>query len=258
MRKIKSVVIIVALIPILIIDLDLLNITNIIPLTSKYDWLGFLGAYISGICTLVLGIISIKQNDTLSNVNKKMLDNDMIANCFSKIDIERVNYFDATEKEYNKEVYGLKMVNIDKDNKKNHYHKIILQIKDNNNLPLVSAKIEKLEIEFDYNDELFTFRKKNTYYSNDSVILEVTPHNDKITYYLPICILDDVKYLKSIYNNKEIRVIAQISIKNSFNVVSNGEYTLVLSKGNKASEDWTEYSLRGRKIYFNKIEYKDE
>ncbi len=150
------------------------------------------------------------------------------------------------------------MVNKEKENTENHYHKIILQIKDNNNLPLVSARIEKLEIEFDYNDDLSAFRKKNTYYSNDSVILEVTSHNDKITYYLPICILDDVKYLKSIYDNKEIRVVAQISFKNSFNVVSSGEYTLVLSKGNKVSEGWSEYLLRGRKIYFNKIEYMDE
>ncbi len=79
MRRMKSIVIIAVLIPILIIFLDLFNITSIIPLTNKYDWLGFLGAYISGICTLFLGIISIKQNDTLSNVNKKMLNNDMIA-----------------------------------------------------------------------------------------------------------------------------------------------------------------------------------
>lgn len=91
---------------IILIIFDLINITRLIPLSSNYDWLGFIGTFISGIATLVLGIVSIKQNDALYEANKKMISNDMISNCFSKIDIEKINYMDHTKTLYSTD-YGI-------------------------------------------------------------------------------------------------------------------------------------------------------
>ena len=242
---------------IILIIFDLINITRLIPLSSNYDWLGFIGTFISGIATLVLGIVSIKQNDALSEANKKMLSNDMISNCFSKIDIEKINYMDNTKNLYNTD-YGIELVNSECNIKNKYYHKLILHINDSNDLPLSFGYIKELKIEHDYTDDLTTFRKESVYKPiNDKFIkLEVTPASNRITYYLPICLLDDAKNLKEIENNNSLRITFYMSIKNSFNVISNGEYTIVLNKG-KLVSDWTEYTLYGRKIYFKDIVYED-
>ena len=257
----KVIMIIVILIPILIIVLDLCNITETIKLTSKYDWLGFIGAYISGVCTLWLGMISISQNETLKEVNKKMLKNDMISNCFSQIDIESINYLD---KNFRKEMeyFGIDMITenvIDSNNL--YYFRVIIQIKDENHLPLVSARINKLELQYEFDDGMTVLNKNSKYKSNktNETKLEVTPNNETISYYLPINILDNVVDLKQIDKSKKLRIVAQIDIKNSFNVISKGEYTIVLNQKNKINNsDWTEYSLIGRKVYYNDITYKEE
>ncbi len=255
------IIVVAIVIPILLMVLDLCNITNIIKFTSKYDWLGFIGAYISGVCTLWLGIISISQNETLEEVNKKMLKNDMISNCFSQIDIENINYLD---KNFRKEMkyFGIDMITENVINKNNlYYFRIIIQIKDENHLPLVSARINKLELQYEFDDGMTIFNKNSKYKSNktNETKLEVTPNNETISYYLPINILDNVFDLKQIDKSKELRIVAQIDIKNSFNVISKGEYTIVLSKKGKINNsDWTEYSLIGRKIYYNDITYKEE
>jgi len=259
LKKLIRIILIFALIFfILTIIFDLINITRFIPLSSKYDWLGFIGTFISGLATLILGIVSIKQNKALSEANKKMLNNDMISNCFSKIDIEKTNYMDNTKTLYNAD-YGIELINPECTIENKYYHKLILQINDSNDLPLSFGYIRELKIEHNYTDDLTTFRKESIYKPiNEKYIkLEVTPSSNKITYYLPICLLDDAKNLKEIENNNSLRITFYMSIKNSFNVISNGEYTIVLNKG-KLVSDWTEYTLYGRKIYFKDIVYEDK
>ena len=104
------IIILVLIIPLVFMILDLFNITKIIPLTSKYDWLAFIGTYISGLCTIILGIVSIKQNKTLSDVNERMLTNNMITTRFSQIDLEREHRYDSSIREYDSSAYGIKMV----------------------------------------------------------------------------------------------------------------------------------------------------
>ena len=257
-KLIKTTLIISLIFFIMLITFDLINITRLIPLSSNDDWLGFIGTFISGIATLVLGIISIKQNDALSEANKKMLSNDMISNCFSKIDIEKINYMDHTKTLYSTD-YGIELLNTECTMENKYYHKLILQINDSNDLPLSFGYIKELKIEHDYTDDLTTYRKESVYKSlNEKFIkLEVTPVSNRITYYVPICLLDDAKNLKEIEKNNSLRITFTMSIKNSFNVISSGEYTIVLNKG-KLVSDWTEYTLYGRKIYFKDIVYDDK
>ena len=69
MKKTITITLIISLMFfIMLIIFDLINITKIIPLSYNYDWLGFIGTFISGVATLILGIVSIKQNDTLSDL----------------------------------------------------------------------------------------------------------------------------------------------------------------------------------------------
>ncbi|MBQ3475615.1 MAG: hypothetical protein IJH20_05540 [Bacilli bacterium] len=97
-------------------------------------------------------------------------------------------------------------------------------------------------------------------FTSDSkpVKLEVTTHEDKITYYLPICIVGDNELLNNIYSGKNITIEAIFYIKNVFNVVSEGDYTIHFNKRNQKSENWIHYDLYGRKIYFKNIYYDDE
>ena len=258
MKKTITITLIISLMFfIMLIIFDLINITKIIPLSYNYDWLGFIGTFISGVATLILGIVSIKQNGFLSEANKKILGNDMISNCFSKIDIEKENYMDYTSDTYTSD-NGLKMSNVKPVDNNNYYHKLIIQMSDTNDLPLSLGHIKELKIE--YTDE-FSNLKENFIYKpvNDNYIkLEVTPKTNKMTYYLPICLLDNPKNLKEIEKENSLRITFIMSIKNSFNVVSTNEYTIILNKGNKiVNSDWIQYSLSGRKIYFKNITYEE-
>ena len=247
--------IIMLLLFIFIVILDLVNITGFISLSSKYDWLGFVGTYISGMATLILGIISIKQNETLSDVNKEMLHNDMISNCFSKIDVEKTNYIDNVNIPY-KSDYGLEMHNINSDITNKYYRRLILQISDSNDLPLTSGYIKKLKIDYDGSsgkNEVIYKPIKNKY-----IKLEVTPNTQDLTYYLPVCLLDNKSKLNELEKSTFLKITLVMSIKNSFNVISTGEYTLELNKVHKLADlNWTEYQLRARKIYYKDIIYEN-
>lgn len=244
-----------------IIILDLVNVSTIIPLTNKYDWLSFVGTYFAGVGTIFLGIVSIKQNQKLSSLNKKMLSNDMVSNCFSQIELVG-NFYVEDCKEELIDCYGLKMKNIENSESKN-YHRIIFRLKDINNLPLKCAEIKKLTIQYQINGE---FGDKvnidSVYYPSDKalpVTLEVAPNSSEITYYLPIAIIDDIKILKNIISSVNLRIIADMSITNSFGVTSNGEYTFRITKTNNRANNglWIEYKLGARKIYYKEINYYD-
>ena len=257
MKKLNLVLLVVIIIPFVLIVLDILNITNILHLTNKYDWLAFIGAYISGLCTIILGIVSTKQNQTLADANKKMLTNNMITTRFSQIDLEKDQYYDSSINEYNNEVYGIKMTIADNEGESNlKYNKIILQLKDKNDLPLTYGKIYIMEVFYGYTTPYVDENKRIYESSGEEVKLEVTPHKDKNTYYLPICILDDEEYLKAIFDSSKIRIVATIYIKNAFNVVSKAEYTIHLNK-NGFNTSWAKYSLYGRKIYFKEITFDE-
>ena len=179
MKRVIRITLLLALIFfIILIIFDLINITKYIPLSPKYDWLGFLGTFISGMATLILGMVSIKQNDALSEANKKMLNNDMISNCFSKIDIEKNNYMDNTKTLYNAD-YGIELINPQCTKEKKYYHKLILQINDSNNFPLSFGYIKELKIEHDYTDDLTTFRKESIYKPINEKYIKLEVYDDK-------------------------------------------------------------------------------
>lgn len=81
----SKIFIIVLLLPLIILLLDLVNISKIIPFTFNFDWLSFVGGYISFVATIILATVAIKQNDRLNEINKKIIESNVIANCYSKI-----------------------------------------------------------------------------------------------------------------------------------------------------------------------------
>lgn len=95
--------IIIFISPVFIFFIDYFNF-GLESLTVNYDWLAYIGTYFSAMATLILGMISIKQNEVLAKVNKKMLEDNLITTGYSKLDFENDQYIDQ-----NKSDYGFKM-----------------------------------------------------------------------------------------------------------------------------------------------------
>ncbi len=255
MKKLNYVLLGIVLIPFILIIMDILNVTHIIHLTSNYDWLAFIGAYISGLCTIILGIVSIKQNKTLSDVNERMLTNNMITTRFSQIVLEQYHYYDSRIREYSGSEYGIKMVADDcVDESKLICNRIILQLTDKNGLPLKYGKIDSIEV---YTTPWVEECKRIYKSGGLEVELEAITRDDKITYFLPICILDDEKHLKAIFDSRKLMIVATIYVKNAFNVVSEANYTMHIEKSGGPIE-WVKYCLSYKKIYFKEITFDDE
>ena len=135
------------------------------------------------------------------------------------------------------------------------YNKLILHLKDDFNLPLMTGKVDKIDIYYDY-EKPYVDESLKTYFSNgEEVELEITPNEDKNTYYLPLCLLDEKESLEKIYSSKKLRIVLTIDVKNSFGVVSKAEYTIHLMKDDTAKDNWVKYRMDGRKIYFKEIVY---
>lgn len=252
MKKRILIVVIMVLPMGFLILLDFLNITNILPFTEKYDWLSFIGSYIAGVCTLILGIVSIRQNETLSNINKQMLNNDIISSNYSKIELASEHFYEDSPSKSLEKSYGIIME--DKKQNNTDYNRLIVQLEDLNELPLMCASIKEMKLY--YNSDRPYSDESKIYFSNgEEVKLEVTPHEDKITYYLPICIVDNKETLEKIFNGNVITLEATILVKNVFNVISEADYTIHFIKGYRRSDDWQNYGMHGRKIYFKKVTY---
>ena len=257
--KTKKIIILLVIIPIVLLIFDFVNITKYIPITFEYDWLGFVGAYITGICTLILGIVSIKQNDALSNINEEMLKGNMIISRFSQLDLETRNYYDPRMLNDFDSSYGINMIAKDKQKikKELYYTRLILHFKDKYDLPLMYGKIDNLEIYYNYKKAYVDELKKEYISKGKEVKLEVTPQKDGLSYYLPICLIDDKEGLNEISNSEKLRIVATIYIKNSFNVISEANYTIHLKNEKTKAEDWVNYTMTNRKIYFKEIKYKN-
>ncbi|MBQ3475614.1 MAG: hypothetical protein IJH20_05535 [Bacilli bacterium] len=126
MKKRVFIFIIMVLPLLCLIVLDFINITKYFPFTKSYDWLSFFGAYISGLCTLILGIVSIKQNNTLSNLNKKMLNNDVVSSSFSKIDVENEHFYEKVPLLPLDKAYGIIMKENWNNKNDTNYHRFII------------------------------------------------------------------------------------------------------------------------------------
>jgi len=206
-------------------------------------------------------LISIKQNETLSSINGEMLKNNMVSNNYSKIIFDNKNYIQEIDHIFNGD-YGNILRNKDlNENIKVNYYRIILQLRDEKSLPLVSAKIDNLQVEYEVSEKDDSLKLKTLSYikaDDKSVVLEVTPRTDEETFYLPICLLDDIHLLREIVESKKIKITLEVSITNAFNVTSRGKYTLILHKDKIKIDLWEQYTLAGKKIYFGDINYTNK
>ncbi len=254
MKKEKKMIFtIIICTPMLFLFLDLINVRDIIPVTDNYDWLGFVGSCLSAFGALTLGLISIKQNESLSDLNKKMLNNDMISNCYSKISACKKHYFDEIKKDY-KDDYGYEVINDNIKKSKQSYYRFIFQIKDQNELPLTKGNVSKVTIQYNPKDNWYEKEQSYSGKKQKEVKLEVTPFEEE-TYYLPISIIDEFNNLEEIFYSDKLRITLDMAITNSLGVKNEFQYTLVLSRTNTKAGTWYEYHLNGKKVYYGKVSY---
>lgn len=245
----KTIIIIFIIIPIIIVILDYANI-SLINMTRNYDWLAFIGAYMGSIATLALGYVSIKQNETLGNINKKISENNIISMSYSKIDFAEKQFIDITEGN----TYGFKLKSTEE--KSDKPFRLILKIIDLENKPLKDFSVKNITIQYnkvkqyEYKDKI----EIDNSIQNTNEILEKDVDIDKNSYYLPIiCYMPEQK-MQEISKCGELRITTYISIRNCFNIVSDSENTIILSNSKTVVSDiWYECRRVGRKIYYKDI-----
>ena len=143
-----------------------------------------------------------------------MINNDVVSASFSKIDLENDHFYEEEPLLTLDKSYGIIMQENKTNKNDNSYHRFIMQLKDENNLPLKNAIIKEMKLH--YNSDKIYCGDIKTFTSNGKPVkLEVTPHDDKTTYYLPICIVGDNDLLNKISNSKIIlyKYIRSISRK---------------------------------------------
>ena len=194
------------------------------------------------------------------------MSNNMVSNNYSQIELCGDYFIDEFCDDDLKDCYAFKMKSTKCKKEAKKFHKLIIQFVDNRKLPLENAIVNKLVVQYKTNGEFNEIiQNESTYLPADSykmVKLEVTPKKDEVSYYLPIAIIDNERELKSILaggEHVELRFIVDISIINSFGVVSNGEYTFRIRRTGQKGRNvpWEKYELLGRKIYYKNIYYND-
>lgn len=112
-------------------------------------------------------------------------------------------------------------------------------------------RIQYNYVENDYQNEI-TIDSVNNEYVN----LEKSIDMDQETYYMPVIGLINYDISNNIKINSYLRVTFDVSLKNSFNIVSESENTIIINKTNNENQ-WEVYKLAGRKIYHGKIYYNN-
>ena len=166
MKKEHKIIFIIMIgIPILLLLLDLGEIRKIIPVTDNYDWLSFIGSCLSAFGALMLGLLAMRQNESLKELNKKMQDDNKIVNCYSIIDLMKVNYIDYREL-LATDYYGSVLKKKDEINIEKNYQRFIFHIFDKKGIPLKYIKFNKIVIEPNYESNYSNRREResHTYY----------------------------------------------------------------------------------------------
>lgn len=242
MKKIKNFLIIVASIiivsPILLLFLDLINISNKNPnITSTYDWLSFFGSYISAVATSILGLATIsitikfsEQTIKISQQTSKIAEDDLKANCYSEIIIRNEQYFEK--------------INIGHD----YGYQFKFKIADKNKKILSKIKVKKIVIREHDSGEILYFQD----YDNYEINLEYTPENkisiEETTEEFYFARIDISKQCENILEHKEkyVKIEIDAQISNVFNVVTGRKYILVVNDISKYTVGKVEYIVTKR------------
>ncbi len=245
---------IILVIPAFILILDLMNISKIIPFTFNFDWLAFVGGYLSFVATLILANVSIKQNNRLNDINKKIVENNTITTCYSKIDMDDNHYFQFKKKYLTKD-YGNILKNIDYEltESKDKYFRFIFEVKDLEGRPLKSAKVTKaiFQIDPDMKDGNYIWKKELKYENVDllNVILEKNDEKND-TYFLPIILIDSESNINNILKSLKIRITINVETKNIFKVVNVSEHTIIVTPTTRGTNLGLLYKKELKKAYY--------
>ena len=223
----------------------------------------FLANCILVMVTIVYVVITYKQLKSNKLISKETIATNRITTCFSKIKfIKSSQYCELSPNEGSKD-YGKILVKENftlESTDESKYLRFIFQIYDKNEMSLQSAKISKLVIENTWNGKIY----KNIFEYNecdqDFISLESTKNEEIETFYMPAIIKSDDVDIQNIAKSDSLRITLTLFTRNSFNVVSSGEYIIVLYKSrfNSDVEDWENmYDIVNDYYHYGVIEYNE-
>lgn len=250
-------------IPIFIFKLDISNIIrkNFPTISTKYDWLAFLGSYISLLGTLSIAIVSLMQNKSLSQINNKMMDNNLnlskdrfLGENHSLIEFDNIQYL------YNETLHdpvGFKLYsvndNIKKDDDSIPQVRFILNVKELNNKVLKEFTISNLKIK-SQNSDFQNFENIN----NLKEIVRKGYGRDNKNYWLTfICRSKDKSFIEEIYKGKNLILIFELTIYNMFNILTKIKVELNMNRMPKPADNSFNSDHIDCISTTNNIEFKD-
>ena len=239
--ELSDIAVLFFIFPIILLILDLFNIRIIFfNITDNYDWLGFLGTYISSIITLFLAYTTVKQNKQIEDINKRISVDNIKANTYSEIKFNKIQTIEKKNGEY-----FLKLNITDKRNKPLNY----LIVK---NIRLMKFNESKDYLN-PYDDPINILLN-----TDEKIDLEYTPdiEDSKKDFYLAR-IKVEPKNIELVIKDNNVKLELDLDIINSFNLIESGTYSLIIN-GIKEGEIFIELNVihnfsPDRKFLYNVI-----
>lgn len=255
-------------------------------MTINYDWLAFIGAGMSGMATLILGIIALSLNEKIAEKNNDLIINQAKINGHSKIKFHDYQYFYMDRTTFDKNGFAMvliddetnKLQQIDEDSAEQF--RFFLNIEDLTKMPLKDFHIEKMIIEPCDDSEFrhpkkyeFKVDNKNYYALQTNYKLVVDEDKLKDLYLATICLYTNKKAvdtdndgnniykLNDLRKKEFLRLTFTASIRNAFNIETIIENEIVVKKTNNPGVFNTKrYDIHKDVciIHYAEIKYKDE
>lgn len=235
---IKIMIFAYAILLLIFFALDFFNIPSNLPkITKNYDWLSFLGGYAGGFATLILGFVTLSQNESQSKeLEEVRKENKKLTQEYNNIAKQETVILGASRiTVYKKQVIVL-------ENKKDPALFLYLQDTEKKGLKNILIKaITVTELEEQYH-EFEKDKEKHRWeiYKEEQgrMRLEYTPlDSDQIEYYGVKIKIDNEFLKREIESFKYLRFEIEAEVENSYNILHEQEFRILTERKEKRTED---------------------
>lgn len=193
---------------------DLLNLADTLNIHMRYDWAAIFCAFMSAVSAITLGIVSIKQNNRLSELNEKSLEVSKINNGYSLIHFREKQPIRSGGKLLKLKLYDTKNIPLD--------YIVVNRIA----IKPLKAKYE----ESDKPEILLTSQKQKL----DLEFTPINPENPVDFYYANVEIDSPQDALKG---NSFVRLDLNITVVNTLGIATSYDYFIMALVDNRANND---------------------
>ncbi len=267
-----------------------LNNEPIKNLTTDYDWMAYIGSFLTFISTTILGLVAFWQNKNLSATNDKLVISNLKTDGYSKIKVYKEQFLYARKDDTG---FVMKKQNNEKKPRIFFYKKLVCEDKNEEDIRfLINLEEENKKIlkdftieSFDilYNDLVCNFEevephsfkpisisynfeteerklqekriKKET--SSNVAIKDKEDEEDKDIYYMTVICKADKEIVDAIKKSRYLRLQFISTVRNCFDVGTRAEYLIDMEKNKEQpnSKNNIVYETVVYKISFKDVTY---